>query len=287
MSAGNVLTVTVNINPNPTIDLTNTPPTTDATCGQSNGAINLPAGSIPPSNGTAPYHYQWYNGSNVLVGDTLPNLIGVGPSSSYSLHITDAHGCVASATGGALTFSVNASGAVAANIVATPQVGTAPLNVIFTNGSTGGTNYVWSYGDMANTTHILSDTSRTTFTYTAAGSYIATLVASNGTCPPSTATVTILVEVPTTIIIPNIFSPNGDGTNDQFFINNTGMKSLNCDIFNRWGQLLYSITAPDQSWDGKTPNGLAAPEGTYMYILEALGLDGKTYKQQGTVTLVR
>ena len=79
----------------------------------------------------------------------------------------------------------------------------------------------------------------------------------------------------------------GDGINDAFFIINTGMVSLNSNIFNRWGQLLFTITAPNQSWDGKTPNGDNAPEGTYMYILQAQGLDGKAYKQDGTVTLVR
>ena len=65
------------------------------------------------------------------------------------------------------------------------------------------------------------------------------------------------------------------------------MSSLNCQIFNRWGQLLKTLTAPNQSWDGTVPNGDKAPEGTYMYILEAQGLDGKIYKQQGTLLLAR
>jgi gliding motility-associated-like protein len=112
------------------------------------------------------------------------------------------------------------------------------------------------------------------------------MIASNGSCRDTVRT-TIIAETPTSMIIPNVFSPNGDGINDEFFIINTGMTSLNCEIFNRWGQLLFTITAPHQSWDGKTPNGQKAPDGTYMYLLQATGVDGVTYKQQGTVTLVR
>ena len=89
------------------------------------------------------------------------------------------------------------------------------------------------------------------------------------------------------MIIPNIFTPNGDNINDVFYIINTGMISLTCDIYNRWGQLLHTITAPNQGWDGIEPNGDKAPDGTYLFILQAQGNDGKTYKQQGTVTLFR
>jgi len=65
------------------------------------------------------------------------------------------------------------------------------------------------------------------------------------------------------------------------------MTSLNCAIYNRWGQLLFTISEPNQVWDGRTPNGENAPDGVYMFILQAQGLDGKIYKEQGTLTLVR
>jgi gliding motility-associated-like protein len=162
-----------------------------------------------------------------------------------------------------------------------PVSGSIPLVVTFSNTSTGAANYAWSFGD-GNISTSVSPTN----TYTAVGTYTAVLVAINGTCT-DTFKINVVANIPTTIIIPNIFSPNGDGINDVFYIPNTGMSSLTCDIFNRWGQLLHTITAPNQGWDGITPNGDKAPEGTYMYLLQAQGLDGTTYKQQGTVTLVR
>jgi gliding motility-associated-like protein len=98
---------------------------------------------------------------------------------------------------------------------------------------------------------------------------------------------TIIVDAETTIIIPNVFSPNGDGVNDGFFINSTGLESLNCDIFNRWGQLVYKLTSIGQKWDGVLNNGNNATDGTYFYILIAKGYDGKDYNLQGSLSLFR
>jgi len=112
------------------------------------------------------------------------------------------------------------------------------------------------------------------------------MIVSNGNCR-DTARTTVIAETATSIIFPNVFTPNGDGTNDVFYIVNTGLVSLTCDIYNRWGQLLHTITAPNQGWDGIVPNGDKAPDGTYMYILQALGNDGVTYKKEGTVMLIR
>jgi gliding motility-associated-like protein len=80
----------------------------------------------------------------------------------------------------------------------------------------------------------------------------------------------------------NVFSPDGDGKNDVFKITSTGLKDLNCTIFNRWGNKLYTIETVTGTWDG---SGFA--DGTYFYVLIANGMDGKEYKQQGTVDLFR
>jgi gliding motility-associated-like protein len=112
------------------------------------------------------------------------------------------------------------------------------------------------------------------------------MIATNGTCT-DTARTTIIVDVPTTIVIPNVFSPNGDNINEEFGIVCTGMKSLTCDIFNRWGQKVFTITAPNQTWDGRMDNGHMASEGTYFFMVNALGVDGKTYTYQGPLTLVK
>jgi large repetitive protein len=273
-SAGNVLTVTVTVNPSP---LANAAGVADSShCGQSNGGAH---GVSASGGGGAPFHYQWYNGSVPIVGDTLPTLTGAGIG-TYSVLITDANGCPA--TGGVTTFTVASAVPVLAAFTATPDSGNAPLAVTFTNVSTGATTYNWNFG--ANTT--TSVTANASYTYNLPGTYTVVLIASNGMCA-DTAYSIIIVDVPTTIIIPNVFSPNGDSLNDEFFIACTGMKTLNCDIFNRWGQKVYTLTAPNQTWDGRLNNGHAANEGTYYYMLVAEGYDNKTYTYQGPLTLVK
>ena len=280
LSAGNTLTVSVTVNQSPTLNTSNLSYDT-ANCGQS-GGIN----GITVVGGTSGFTYQWYYypTGGPITGANSATLTGQ-PTGTYSLQVTDANGCIAGEAGGVTTFSVPASSAVVASFstnLPSPITGSIPLVVSFTNTSTGANTYTWTFGD-GNSSNSSTNISNT---YTATGTYSVMLVAMNGTCT-DTARAIVITEIPTTIIIPNIFSPNGDGINDEFFIVNTGMSTLNCEIFNRWGQLLATLTAPNQSWDGRIPNGDKAPEGTYMYILQAQGLDGKTYKQNGTVTLVR
>ena len=288
---GGVITVTVTINQSPTINL-NTATTATANCGQATGGVTgiTPvdvSGGTPNQPGNY-YNYQWYNGATPITGATTPTLTNQ-PTGVYTLIVTDANGCVATplSASTSTTFTVPTSAALVATFTTNPNppTGSIPLNVVFTNTSNAptGSTYVWTFGDGSPDSLGLN----TSHTYTAIGTYTATLVIQNGSCLSNTATATIVANIPTTLIIPNIFSPNGDGKNDDFFIVNTGMSSLNCQIFSRWGQLLSTLTAPDQSWDGNAPNGDKAPEGTYMYILEAQGLDGKVYSQQGTLMLVR
>jgi len=285
--SANTVTLSVTINPTPTLNVSGTS-LDSATCGQINGGVTgITLGSI--TGGTPGYTYQWYNitTGQPIAGATSLTLSGQ-PAGNYSLQVTDANLCIASVSGGPPTFTVPAvtQPVASASTTPSPATGSVPFNVVFTNLSTSTsvsppTVYVWMFGDGSG--GVAFDTSHT---YTSVGTYTAMLVAITGSCR-DTFPMTIIAETPTTLVIPNIFTPNGDGTNDVFYIINTGMASLNCDIFNRWGQLLHTITAPNQGWDGIVPNGDKAPDGTYMYILQAQGLDGKTYKQEGTVTLIR
>ena len=281
LSANNVLSVTVTINPTPTINVSLATKDT-ATCGAANGSI---LGLVPSdvSGGTQPYHYQWYSGSTLILNDTLLTLNHV-TGGTYSLLVTDANGCKATVTGGTATFTVPVVPKPNASFSSNPPnpvVTSVPVNVTFYNHSTGATTYTWTFGD-GKDTNLVSPS----YTYTAINTYTVMLVAANRLCK-DTAYATIVAEVPTTLIIPNIFSPNNDGINDEFFIVNTGVTSLSCDIFNRWGQVLYTLNAPNQAWDGRAPDGEKAPDGTYMYLLQAQGLNGKTYQRQGTITLIR
>ena len=58
--------------------------------------------------------------------------------------------------------------------------------------------------------------------------------------------------------VPNVFTPNGDGTNDFFVVDNHGMETLNMLIFNRWGEKVFEWNTTQTAWDG---TGLDMEEG--------------------------
>jgi gliding motility-associated-like protein len=88
-----------------------------------------------------------------------------------------------------------------------------------------------------------------------------------------------------TLIIPNVFTPNGDTYNDFFTVQASGITTLSAEIYNRWGSLLYKWDGIDGKWDG-TYKGSLASDGVYFYLITATGADKKEYKQQGSITLI-
>ncbi len=89
-------------------------------------------------------------------------------------------------------------------------------------------------------------------------------------------------------IIANSFSPNNDGINDVFTLNNTeGLKSLNVTILDRAGKTLYKWTTLDGSWNGTDLNGKELPAGFYLYYIFAQSVNGETHTKKGTLYLFR
>ncbi len=89
--------------------------------------------------------------------------------------------------------------------------------------------------------------------------------------------------------IPNAFSPNGDGVNDLFYYSgyNLDVANYNMKIFNRWGQLVFTGENENDNWNGSTPEGVTAPQGTYVYRLQVKTKGGKEYTFDGNLNLIR
>lgn len=68
------------------------------------------------------------------------------------------------------------------------------------------------------------------------------------------------------VFVPNVFTPNGDGVNDQFRAVASDQGEFSLTVFNRWGQEVWSTSDPRDSWDG-THGGITVPDGTYVYLL--------------------
>ncbi|HRI27187.1 MAG TPA: gliding motility-associated C-terminal domain-containing protein [Chitinophagales bacterium] len=101
-----------------------------------------------------------------------------------------------------------------------------------------------------------------------------------------TAQVTITVIDDRNIFVPNIFTPNGDGRNDQLFVLGNGIDVMEWTIYDRWGGKVYYATNLNDGWDG-TLNGEALNSGVFVYTLQVTFFDGQTRLFTGNVTLAR
>ncbi|MEO8066426.1 MAG: gliding motility-associated C-terminal domain-containing protein [Flavobacteriales bacterium] len=225
-------------------------------------------GGEPATLGTTqPFtDYTWSNGS------TDPTItVGTG---TYSVTVTDANGC----TGTSGAVNVLSAPAPTAGFSADPPSPAPPgTTVQFTDQSlANGANIVgwsWDFGD--NST---SAEQNPTNTFNFPGNYDVTLTVT--TSDGCTDTYTFIYNIlPVDIIIPNVFSPNSDGLNDNLefsglqFYSNSNLK-----VYSRWGNKVYESANYRNNWNGKDTS-----EGTYFYILKMA--DGREYV--GHVTLLR
>lgn len=144
---------------------------------------------------------------------------------------------------------------------------------------TGGTTYLWEpkdsikYYNTANPDVSPMDTTK----------YYVYASDPTNTCF-SVDSVTVFVEPSDDIIIYNTFTPNGDGSNDVWFIANINKyPKSRLEVFNRQGRLVYTSKGYLNNWNGKA-SGEDLPAATYFYVLDLA--DGK-HKYHGTVTIVR
>ncbi|MEY3236996.1 MAG: hypothetical protein RI883_1097, partial [Bacteroidota bacterium] len=88
------------------------------------------------------------------------------------------------------------------------------------------------------------------------------------------------------IYVPNTFTPDGNEFNNGFQVIAHNIESFELLIFNRWGELIYTMTSLTDYWDGSY-NGLKCQDGTYVWKLDYTDFLGNNYTQTGHVNLIR
>lgn len=88
-------------------------------------------------------------------------------------------------------------------------------------------------------------------------------------CPWTDTIVVVVIDTPIGVpIIPNVFSPNGDGYNDTFLVEDVSAAQFELEVYNRWGMLVFATNSPNLGWNGRLENGgEVVPDGVYFYIL--------------------
>lgn len=159
----------------------------------------------------------------------------------------------------------------------TPTTGAVPLQVSFNGTVSSGSTISWWFGD-GNT----SNSPHPQNTYLHPGTYVATVTTSDAGCVlQKTIEIVVRLELG---IIPELVTPNGDGKNDIFEIKGLEFYPDNeLEVYNRWGNLVYSVNGYKNDWDGR-PNAPFStgtgrlPAGVYFYILKLNDKDKRIFK---------
>ncbi len=209
--------------------------------------------------------------STVVISFSLPGI--------YTLSVTVSNGTLSSTATKVLTVTRSAKASFNASLTTTGF----PAQLSLTNYSGNSLKNYWTYsGSTASdsTDFVIKD-------YPASGSYTVTLLAVGKNGCNSSLSYAFRISDSSGVTLPNIFSPNDDGVNDLYKPITKGISDLKAWVYNRYGALIVSWDRVNGSWDGFSTSGLACGPGTYFIVLEATGFDGNTYKQKGTITLVR
>ncbi|CAG5084551.1 gliding motility-associated C-terminal domain-containing protein [Parvicella tangerina] len=250
----------------PTID-TSSIQISPESCDAQNGAIS----GITVS-GSSPFSYSW-NGSS------LPLDISGLSDGLYDLTVEDAFGCQATITG----IEVEDLGFPTASINYSPTEVFVGDSVMFVDNSTE--NIINSVFHLSNGTTI-NDTIAIEY-FEDRGVYDVCLVVTNNYgCTDSTCTEITVSPAIVDIIVPNIFTPNQDGENDYFKISGLN-DNYSIQIFNRWGQVVFSESPYLTPWDGTAANGKPLSEGTYYYVLKNINPTENLDDYSGVVMLNR
>lgn len=144
-------------------------------------------------------------------------------------------------------------------------------------------SWYWDFGDSTN-----SIDQNPEHVYTDTGEFIVWLTTESeyGCVDSAEAIVHITPDI--FIYIPNAFTPNGDGVNDEFMASTYGMEDLNLTmrVFNRWGDEVFFTTQQHVGWNGHY-QGIIAPQGPYTYLIKIDNGDQEIQQLSGRVYLIR
>ena len=233
------------------------------------------------SGGVPPYQLAWSSG---LVSGANNEFMNTNQNGTVILTVTDSFGCIQS-------YSFN---------VAIPTLGDAGFSstsyayqtygnysmqdpIQFTNTATGDfVSVAWDFGDGS-----VSNDLNPIHTYAREGNYIVTQTVTYPFGCISVSVTTLVIEKGYELIIPTAFTPNDDTINDYFTPVSIGLQSIELNVYDTWGELIYSEKGTTiKGWNGKIKN-VHAENGNYYYKVIAKTFYGEIINRNGPFTLIK
>ena len=225
------------------------------------------------SGGNEPYAYTWNTGAET------PNIYNV-CNGNYSLNVEDKNGCKATAFVEVGNIDAFENFEVWASDYQVYDGATITLYAT----DLPGFSYSWSPSD-----NLYSPYNSSTSAKMYESTEFSVFVTDNKGCSKE-GKLQIKVEYVNcdepNIFIPNAFTPNSDGVNDEIGVSGEYIFSINLAVYDRWGEKVFHTTDINRTWDGNF-RGKPCQSGVYYYKLEVKCLGGKTFVKGGDITLIR
>ncbi len=244
-------------------------------CEQKSCYYRLDAGV---TGGFGNYQYRWSKGNSTGAVAELND------PGRITLLVTDARGCQRSASlditlpeFGDPNFTFESEGLEKADILAMHD----PIQ--FLDLSEGDiTDWEWSFGDGFKSTD-----QNPVHTFASMGTYEVSLSVTDIMGCTNSYVRDLIVEQGFTVMVPNAFTPDGDGLNDSFRPHTLGLEKIQWLVFNTWGEVIFETDDIESSgWDG-TVNGKPAVNGNYIYKLTGVCFNGSKVERDGVFALIK
>lgn len=234
--------------------------------GENNGTATANA-----TGGTSPYNFNWSNGQITQSATGLP-------AGNYTVTVTDATGCIIMTTA-----TISEPPLITGDII-TPDTTISIGVTVQLYGWGSGSNFLWSPAQGLSCTSCQNPSANPNATTT----YYLTVSDANGCSSIDSVTITVKKEniLCGEIFIPNIFSPNNDGTNDKLFVHGNCIKELYFTIYDRWGEKVFETTDQSVGWGGTYKNKMMNTA-VFVYYAKGTFTNNDPFYRQGTITLVR
>jgi gliding motility-associated-like protein len=276
------ITKIIVVNPNPVASFT-----ANDTTGCELLCISFQNSSLIASGSNVNWDWDLGDGSSVTNSESFDHCYS--NDSIYSpnyfnitLTVTSDSGCInVLAKNNYITVYPNPT----ANFIVQPETTTYTDPVVsITDLSIGANFWNWNFGDLTSSS-VFNPVSHT---YPDTGTFVVNLLVSTQFGCIDTASKKVIIEPDFIFYIPNAFTPDGDGINDNFTGKGVFIVKFEMRIFDRWGNLIYYADDINKPWDGKANRGSKeAQADVYVYDVKVTDLKRKMHTYKGIVTLVR
>lgn len=239
---------------------------------------NSTGNAFTATGGTGTYTWTSPAGTTITSGQGTANVSIDWNATSGPISVTtsSALGCASYPSSCTVTVS-------AAPVAAFDTAAAGGFNYNFTDHSTGSvTSWAWNFGDGSS-----SSAQNPSHDFNGNGTQNVCLAVANSIGCADTTCMNIVIDATEFINIPNVFTPDGDGKNDFFYISSSGLKDFQLEIYNRWGTKVFSSSDDGVKWDGRSTAGVELADGTYYFIMKGTSISHKDVSKTGFISLIR